>query len=442
MKKAHLLNTIGITLLAVSLNAPAEFEYTEQEVLDTFTPYRDSVPTFPGYEPGTTVIDQSNADQFKEILVPHHYDNIKAGWMIIRSGLTTSFDLHPNYFKATMNAVKSPPTLNADGLVENFVAGRAFPKEPDLNDPRAGLKMAWNYQYGYNWGDNGTIGPFWWSFKNMDTGKVERVIKFDFHFLNWMHRVNQDPTPEFKNNPSKLFRSIYARVLEPFDIKDTQLLIHRYKNDLKRDDAWLYLGFQRRVRRLATGQTTDSFLGTDIMIEDFEGYNGRVSDYNWEYAGVSNMMTPFYNHNEQDLEADIPPGTDGYRFIKYEGEGGCFPKVTYQLRKTYTLIGTPKDPNHPLMERRMYIDAQTYTMPALSFLDRKGEPWKQQIICQAHSDHHLPINKGVGVSIDDCAHLVDVQARHCTSLQFKGILDAKDNPPQMFTVQNLRKRGQ
>jgi hypothetical protein len=90
----------------------------------------------------------------------------------------------------------------------------------------------------------------------------------------------------------------------------------------------------------------------------------------------------------------------------------------------------------------MYIDAQTYTMPALSFLDRKGEPWKQQIICQAHSDHHLPINKGVGVSIDDCAHLVDVQARHCTSLQFKGILDAKDNPPQMFTVQNMRKRGQ
>ena len=144
MKKAHLLNLIGITLLAVPFNLAAEF--TVEDVRDSFAPYRDSVPTYPGYEPGTTVIDQSNAEQFKEILIPHHYENIKAGWMIIRSAPTTSFDLHPNYLKATMEAVNSPPTLNADGIVENFVAGRAFPKEPDPDDPLAGIKMAWNYQ--------------------------------------------------------------------------------------------------------------------------------------------------------------------------------------------------------------------------------------------------------------------------------------------------------
>lgn len=440
MNTTRIAHLFAVALLGLATAAFAE--YSEDDVNNSFFPYRDSVPTFPGYEPGTTVIDAGNADQFKDILVPHMYDNIKAGWMTIRSAPTTSFDLHPNYVKATMDAVSSPPTLNSDGLVENFIAGRAFPQEPDASDPDAGQKMAWNYQYGYNWGDNATIGPFWWSFKNMDSGKVERLIKFEFHFLNWMHRVNQDPTPAFPNNPSQLFRSIYARVDEPFDIKDTQLLIHRYKNDLKRDDAWLYLGFQRRVRRLATGQTTDSFLGTDIMIEDFEGYNGRVSDYTWKYEGVSNMMTPFYNHNEQELEPDIPPGTDGYRFVTYEGQGGCFPNVTYQLRKTYTLVGTPKDPNHPLSERRMYVDAQTYTIPASAYYDRKNQLWKQQIICQAHSDHHLDINKGGGVSLDDCAHVVDVQARHCTTLQFKGVNDPADNPPQMFTVQNLRKSGQ
>ena len=33
---------------------------------------------------------------------------------------------------------------------------------------------------------------------------------------------------------------------------------------------------RRRVRRLAVGQITDAFLGTDAMIEDFEGYNGRI----------------------------------------------------------------------------------------------------------------------------------------------------------------------
>ena len=97
--------------------------------------------------------------------------------------------------------------------------------------------------------------------------------------MNFKHRVNQAPVPEITPNPSELFRSIYVVVLEPYDVVNTQLLIHRAEDDQKRDNSWLYLGFQRRVRRLATGQVTDSFLGSDIMIEDFEGYNGRVCDH-------------------------------------------------------------------------------------------------------------------------------------------------------------------
>lgn len=437
------IKSIFTTALTVGLAFSAQAEYSAEDVESSFFPYKNGAPTFDGMVPGTTVVDESNADQFKDILVPHMYDNIKKGWQTIRVGETTSFELQSNYIQATRDAVSNPPALDGNGIVQNFTAGRAFPQEPDANDPLAGQKMIWNYQYGYNWGDNATIGPFWWSFKDMDSGKVERLIKFEFHFLNWKHRVNQAPTPEFPDNPSQLYRSIYAKVQEPFDIRNTQLLIHRYKDDTKRDDAWLYLGFQRRVRRLATGQSTDSFLGTDIMIEDFEGYNGRVSDYEWEYVETSNRLVPFYNHNEQPLEADIPTNDpDGYRFVKYTGKGGCFPDVSYQLRKVYLLRGKPKDPNHPLSVRDMYVDSQTYTIPASVYYDRKGDLWKQQMICQAHSDHHLPINKGGGVALDDCAHIVDVQANHCTTLQFKGINDPIANPPKLFTVQNLRKSGQ
>ncbi len=95
------------------------------------------------------------------------------------------------------------------------------------------------------------------------------------------------------------------QVLEPFDVKNTQLLIQRFENDLKRDNAYLYLGFQRRVRRLSSGQVTDAFLGSDVMIEDFEGYNGKVTDYTWEYGGTRNLLLPFYYHNDMEL-ADVP----------------------------------------------------------------------------------------------------------------------------------------
>jgi hypothetical protein len=230
-------------------------------------------------------------------------------------------------------------------------------------------------------------------------------------------------------------------VKEPFDLANTQLLINRYEDDTQRDDAWLYLGFQRRVRRLATGQITDAFLGTDLMIEDFEGYNGRVTDYEWSYGGTRNLLLPFYYHNEMPLAAEPAGDPDGYRFIDVHGRGNCFPKVTYQLRKTYTLIGKPKDPNHPIGKRVINLDAQTFTMATLTVYDKKGEMWKWFPIGKAHPDHHLPVNKGKGVALDDYAVLIDVQAQHCTTLQFKSMITDVENQPSLFSVQNLRKEG-
>ena len=430
------LKCLGIaSLLALSLEVAAEF--TEEDVRNSFYPYESWTPSFPGYTPGM-VIDQNNVDDFKDILDPALYEHVKSGETRLQTKVTESLELHPNYIKATMEAAQNPPRLNAEGLLDNFVAGRAFPAEPDVNDPQAGLKLAWNYQYGYNWGDNAAISPFYWKLRNAKSGKLERTIKWSFHFLNWKHRVNQAPLPEFEDNPAQLFRSIYVRALEPFDIANTQVLIHRYKDDLKRDDAWLYLGFQRRVRRLATGQTTDAFLGTDLMIEDFEGYNGRVSDYDWQFAGTKNALLPFHNHNELKLATDMPPEPDGYQFVDVEG---CYPNTTWELRKVHELRGTPKDPNHPLSRRVMYLDAQTATIPRQADFDRKGDLWKSFTICQAYPDKHMPKNKGTGVSIDDCFMMYDVQAKHCTTGQFKGQLDPELNPPQMFTVQNLRKSG-
>jgi hypothetical protein len=223
-------------------------------------------------------------------------------------------------------------------------------------------------------------------------------------------------------------------------VKNTQLLIHRYADDLKRDDAWLYLGFQRRVRRLASGQVTDAFLGSDLMIEDFEGYNGRISDMNWTYKGTQNVILPFYNHNDQALTSEFDDPED-YGFIDFHGKGDCYANVTWQLRKAYVLESSSVDPNHPISKRVHYVDAQTFTLPRTVIYDRKGEPWKSWYICQAHPDHHLAKNAGTGVSIDDCFSMIDVQAKHCTTGQFKGQVDPALNPTSLFTVQNLRAKG-
>jgi len=436
--KSSILCHAAVVLLGAVLSTAAG-AFTDADVDNSFYPYKNYTPEFPGYEPGM-VIDETNVDQFEEVLDPGMFEHLKSGRFVMQTAPTGSLDLHPNYVQATRDAAANPPTLNAQGIVENFVAGRPFPAEPDPNDPNAGVKLAWNYQYGYNWGDNADICPFYWKYKNMKTGNLERTIQWCFRFLNWQHRVNTPPIPELEGNSAELFRSIYTIAAEPFDLKDTQLLIHRYADDTKRDDAWLYLGFQRRVRRLATGQTTDSFLGTDIMIEDFEGYNNRVSDYNWEYVDTKNVFLPFHHHNSLKLSEEYQE-PDGYRYVSYGGKGDCFANTTWELRKVYRVIASPKDKNHPLSKRVMNIDAQTFTLPQSALYDRKGDFWKTFSICQAYPDDHHPINKGSGVSIDDCFMVIDVQAQHCTTGQFKGLLVKDDQAQARMTVQYLRKAG-
>jgi hypothetical protein len=386
------------------------------------------------------VIDQNNVAQFEAILDEALFKFVSDGWVTIRTDETTDFPLTDDYVNAT-RANAGAVSIAESGTLVNYVAGRAFPQEPSADDPQAGQKLVWNYQYGFNSGDSETIYPFWWTFRNVTTGKVERQLKFEWHFLNYNHRVTFDPRPEYENNPGEIYRGIYGIVKEPFDLANTQILIHRAQDDTKRDNAWLYVGFQRRVRRLAAGQITDAFLGSDLMIEDFEGYNGRVTDYTWEYGGTRNLLLPFYYHNDMDLSNVPEDDPEGYKFVDVEGQGNCFPKVTYQLRKSFTLIGKPKDPNHPIGRRVINLDSQTMTMASLVTYDRKGDIWKWFPIGKAHSDHHAAVNKGKGVALDDFAVVIDVQANHCTTLQFKSQVTDDVNQPKLFSVQNLRKTG-
>lgn len=424
----------ALVAAAAAMAAPV----SEQDIQRSFYPYNDWKPEASGITPGL-VLNQGNWELAKDVTDEAMLQALKDGWVEITVGATNSFELHPNYVEATRKNAAQVALGPELGKIDGYVAGRAFPQEPDPNDPRAGEKLAWNYQYGYNWGDNAVIGPFYWHFRDMNTGKTERTIKFKFAFLNLMHRVNQPPVPQYEDNPAQIFRSIYLIAEEPFDVKNTQLLIYRYQDDLKRDDSWLYLGFQRRVRRLATGQITDSFLGTDLMIQDFEGYNGRISDMQWKYLGTVNVLMPFYYHDELELDPNLQDA-DGYRYVDFHGKGSCFPKITWQLRKAYRVEVVPVDTSSPIGKRIVYMDAQTFALSRSLIYDKAGKLWKTFIIGKAHQDHHLPQNKGTGVPLDDSAVVIDMQALHCTALQFRGmpyVVTDRDT----FTVQNMRVKG-
>ncbi len=421
---------------------PAHAQDTEALLRNAFDPYADGPPNYPGYEPGIR-IDASNLPEYVEALPEGLARVIGEGGYVLDTRPTFSIEISQNYIQATREQF-GQVTLGDDvGDVRGFRAGRPFVEEPDPEDPRAGEKLIWNFQYGYAAGDALSVDPMHWTYKKLSDGSIDRRLELEGHLLNVMGRVDKEPKPELKPNRDKILRSLYLNVREPFELRDTQLLMHRYIDDSQRDDAWMYNGSARRVRRLATGQTTDSYLGSDLMIEDFGGYNGRISDYRWHYVGTASLFMPFYRHSELETFAtDPPPQRDGYQFVAFGGQGGCYPLIHWQLRKVYILDGVPVDPSHPLSRRRLYLDAQTFTIPYEDIYDSAEKLWKIYIVGQAHPDFYEGSEHAdTGASFFEAFTVVDLQAGRCTIGQFYLHPNSKKVKPRLFETGYMQSKG-
>ncbi|MFC4252218.1 DUF1329 domain-containing protein [Sinimarinibacterium flocculans] len=418
--------------------APALAQSADEVINQAFYPYKAGVPTVPGVDVGV-VIDKNNADQFKAVLDPVTYELLKEGvHPSIEVGPTDSFEVHPKYVEATRQNIGKVKIVG--GNLEGYSAGRPFPELPSSSDADAGRKLAFNFRHTFSAGDNVQIKPFYWKYRNAATGKVDRTVEFQFNFLNFKHRVAEEPIPAVSPNPNDYFRGIYGKAFSPQDVQDTQLMILAFDQDQKASDGYLYLGFQRRVRRLETSQTTDAFLGSDLMIQDFEGYFGRVAEMNWNFKGTKTLLMPLYRHNEQKL-SDEYEQPDGYKFVAMTGQGECFPNVTWQLRQVHELEMTPVDKSSPVGRRVMYLDSQTFVAPRTLIYDRADKLWKSWTIGHTSTEHHLPSNKGKFAAIYDSFGMFDVQNQRCTTGQFRTEIDASKSPVRMFTPQFMRSGG-
>lgn len=75
--------------------------------------------------------------------------------------------------------------------------------------------------------------------------------------------------------------------LSPADVKNTAFLAFDYEDPDKDDDNWLYLPALRKVKRIASGNKKDSFMGTDFTYNDMNGLD--IED--WDYQMVKESDT-------------------------------------------------------------------------------------------------------------------------------------------------------
>ncbi len=75
---------------------------------------------------------------------------------------------------------------------------------------------------------------------------------------------------------------------EPANIRDTALLTFDYDDPQADDDQWLYLPALQRVRRIASDDRGDYFMGTDFTFEDMK-QTPELSDYHWKLLGSAQV---------------------------------------------------------------------------------------------------------------------------------------------------------
>ncbi len=387
--------------------------------------------------PPGTVIGAEGLEQYRQVLDPDLADLIAQGWYTITVGEPLSFDPHPNFVTASQEQ-GSKAELGADSSeLLNYTAGRPFPGELSVDDPRAGERLAWNMRYAFA-GDSVMIPEMYWDYRDMHSQSIERTLIFNAQGMRYMYRHVHDPVPAFAKNPYAIYSAITLEAEDPTDVEGTKLLIYYNSDDNAEEQGWMYVPNLRRVRRVATTARTDSFLGSDLMIEDFLGYSGRLKDMEWAFRGATYILLPMYRHDQLE-HAPRKARHYPYNFVDFTGQSGCFPKVTWQLRRAYLLEGKPRRADHPLSKRFFYVDAQT-SLPILGkTYDRGGLLWKILMAGVAHPDYHLTENKGSGVPMLDSSAAIDLQNKHCTTLQMVTVVnpqgvDQKDFEPSALNT--------
>jgi hypothetical protein len=80
----------------------------------------------------------------------------------------------------------------------------------------------------------------------------------------------------------------FAQFDSPADIRGTSYLNFDWDDPDRDDDAWLYLPALQRVKRIASSDTSDSFLGSDFTYADINGY--EIDWYDYTFINESEMV--------------------------------------------------------------------------------------------------------------------------------------------------------
>ena len=399
--------------------------------------YAESQPSF---KPGDTLTARDLA-RIRPFVPPGYLEQLDFPELRMEIGVAEDQTPRMDYMECT-EKYSDQVRLGPAGDLQNYICGQPFLlSENSASDPLAGIKAAWNFEYRWqNFGYAAYSVPWVWvrfggshqplevekppanwntigyAAQLPDTveaaklfgggGGYQRTLQSTFQRVYFNHlapMMNEHGTLEAPGAAQFEFKD-FLGFFDPFDIRGAAFIIYRYNDPPRSDDAWGYLPNLRNVRRISVEVKSDSVLGTDLTLEDFFGFSGRVLEWRWKFLGWKTLLAV----------------TDSkYNDAHYFGPNGTIPNDRWTVRRFAVVERTPKRAGHPYSSAIEFLDAQNWTCAYLVTFDHSKRLWKVFQFSSAWSENLknpvlVKINSGIRASHPQGLTAVDLQNRRAT----------------------------
>ncbi len=322
-----------------------------------------------------TMLDQSNAEEAKDLLPPEIYEHYKKGEYanVIVDYPNSAFqwdDTHAaatewNRQHLTLDENKQPVDKDT-GKKPDYITGTLFPEIKE-DDPDAAYKILWNTTYTVYIGGNSrnTTALNWLSPSGIDRSAVQDVT--------FLYYDGQPKRLIPEKNPDNLLFQFLALTMTPADLQGTAALSWRYNDPDKRDASWAYVPALRRVRSVSPTNRSDGFLGSDLSQDDGNFFDGKPQDFVWKLTGHKEglRITDPDALKGKVQRAPLPGGgwrttfannekTAGFQIDDWKGIAWAPVAAGLTRRKMWIIEGVPKDKYYLYGKIELWIDDYTY----------------------------------------------------------------------------------
>ena len=137
----------------------------------------------------------------------------------------------PSYLKFTQ-INKGKASIGSKGEIVNY-GGQGLPF-PDVtpDDPQAGTKAAWNWEYKH-FGDTAFNS---WTYWLVDSKKNVKTLRKWYRYLAFANRTDLDPKPTLGGNTEKMRYNEVTGFSEPFASKGLAQLTVKYEDTSRARD--------------------------------------------------------------------------------------------------------------------------------------------------------------------------------------------------------------